>query len=128
MSLRVYGFWGYGPLLPGRFAEFVYASQGRKPETATSYLPYPFSYVPVYKMLRFRYVIQRAGPGAESRRIPQLDAARDAHHGSIRLRAAGKQYSRDAEAVRSIRRRKVILESPPDPAPAASSPNRGRRE
>ena len=64
MSFHAYGFWGYAPLLPGRFAQLIYASQGKKPDSATSYLPYPFSYFPTYKMLRCRYVVERSGDPA----------------------------------------------------------------
>ena len=51
MSLRAYDIWGYAPLLPGRFAEFMDASQGRNPDKATSYLEFHSSTFRVYKML-----------------------------------------------------------------------------
>jgi len=120
MSLRAFGFWGYNPLLPGRFAEFVYASQGRKPETATSYLPYPFAYVPIYKMLRCRYVLRNSDdptpkpvefPGS----MPHVMLIRQYQvaTGRDRVFAAMSRPSFDPA-------REVILESRPDPEPAVS--------
>ncbi len=121
VSLRVFGFWGYSPLLPGRYAEFVYASQGRKPETATSYLPTPFSFVPIYKMLRGRYVIRKSDdPALKPDEFPgsmphvMLIRQYQVATGRDRIFAAMSRPSFDPA-------REVILESRPDPEPAASS-------
>jgi hypothetical protein len=121
MSFHAHGFWGYGPLLPGRFAEFIYASQGRKPDTATSYLPYPFSYVPIYKMLRCRYAIERSDdPALKPIEFPS----------SMPRVTLIRQYrvvsDRDGILDAMLRRpfdpaQEVILESRPDPAPAPSA-------
>ncbi len=121
MSFRAYGFWGYGPLLPGRFAEFVYASQGRKPESATSYLPYPFSYVPAYKMLRFRYVIQRSGdPAPKADEFP-ASMPRVALITQYQV-VSGREAIFDAMLKRPFDpAQEVILESQPDPAPERSA-------
>ena len=54
MSLHAYGIWGYGPLLPGRFAEFMYASQGLNPDQATPYLMFNED-VPIYRCSRGRF-------------------------------------------------------------------------
>ena len=124
---RAYGFWGYGPLLPGRFAEFMYASQGRKPDSATSYLPYPFVLRPGLQnapaSLRDR---AERRPGAESRRIPGSMP----HVALIRQYAVVQRPRRnipgDVWTLRSTRRRKVILESEPDPEPERPPTSRGR--
>ena len=120
MSLHAYGFWGYSPLLPGRYAEFMYASQGRKPDAATSYLPDPFSYVPIYKMLRCRYVIQKSDNPA-----PKPDEFPDSMPRVMLIRqyqvVTGRERIFDAMLRPSFDpAREVILESRPDPEPARS--------
>ena len=118
MSLHAYGVWGYGPLLPGRYAEFIYASQGRNADTATSYLPDPFAYVPVYKMLRCRYVIERSSEPAPT---PEEFPGAMPHVTLIsRYRlVTGRDRIFDAMSSRSFDpAQEVILESRPDPEPA----------
>ena len=121
LSLRAYGFWGYGPLLPGRYAEYIYASQGRKPDSATSYLPESFSYVPTYKMLRCRYVIERSDdpapkPDEFPNSMPRVTLIRQYQV------VSGREAIFDAMSRRSFDpAQEVILESPPDPAPAPSA-------
>jgi hypothetical protein len=120
MSLHAYGFWGYAPLLSGRYAEFIYASQGRNPDTATSYLPDAFSYAPIYKMLRCRYVIERHDdPALKAGEFPNPMP----HVTLIRQYAVAQGRDKILGAVLAPSfdpAKEVILESRPDPAPAPS--------
>jgi hypothetical protein len=120
MSLRAYGLWGYGPLVPGRYAEFIYASQGSNPDSATSYLPDPFSYVAVYKMLRWRYVIEKSN---------SPEPAPDEFPGSMPHVTLVSQYRLETGRDRIFDAmssgsfdpaREVILESRPEPEPTPS--------
>ena len=118
MSLRVYGIWGYGPLLPGRFAEFMYASQKLDPDEVISYLKFN-DYAQIYRMLRGRFAI--GGTDSEPE-IVTYDGAMP--HVKL-IRQYDKVQGRD-NILRAVLdpsfdpAQKVILESQPHPEPARS--------
>jgi hypothetical protein len=116
MSWRLYGVWGYGPLLQGRFAEFMYASQGLDPDQATSYLNFN-GCAPIYRMLRCRFAI---GGKDSTPEIVEYGGAMP-HVKLIRRYAVVQGRDKILRAVLAPSfdpAQKVILESPPDPEPA----------
>jgi hypothetical protein len=125
MSLRVYAVWGYGPLLPGRFAEFMYASQGLDPDQAISSLNFN-GYAQIYRMLRCRFAIGGKGPTPE---IVEYGSAMP-HVTLIRQYAVVQGRDKILRAVLAPSfdpAQKVILESRPDLEPApANTPGQAR--
>jgi hypothetical protein len=118
MSLRQCGIWGYGPLLPGRFAEFMYASQTLDPDQAISYLRFNH-YVQIYRMLRGRFAIG----GKESAPEIMEYAGAMPHVKLIRQYAVLQGRNNILRAVLAPSfdpEQKVILESKPNPEPALS--------
>jgi hypothetical protein len=114
MSWHVYGLWGYGPLVPGRFAEFMYASQGMNPDLAAFYRPVE-DYVNAFRMLRCRFVIR-------GNQITDYKGAMP-HATLVRQYAVVQGRDKILRAVLDPSfdpAQKVILESPPDPAPVPS--------
>jgi len=119
MSFGACDIWGYSPLLPGRYAEYMAFSQGEDPDTATSYLN--FRSIPsVYKMFRLRYLI-----GTDDS-LPIIQEVPDPMPHVALIREYAVLTNRDAiframSAPSFDPARKVILEAEPDPKPAPSS-------
>ena len=56
MSTGAQDIWGYGPVVMGRYVQFMAWTQGADPDKATTYLKIN-QYHPLFKMLRLRYVL-----------------------------------------------------------------------
>jgi len=119
MFFGAYEIWGYSPLLPGRYGEFMACSQGKDPDTATSYLSF-LRIPPIYKMLRLRYVVGTMNS------VPIIQEVPDAMPHVALIREYAVRTNRD-EIFRAMAAPsfdpagKVILESEPDPKPLPSN-------
>lgn len=109
------GLWGYDPVIPRRYAEFMAFSQGHSPDAANQYLLFP-EVSPLYAMLRGRHLITPTGEDIElakgDEETPQAFLVTD-----YEVHSGG----RDALAVMAFSdfdwRRKVLLETVPEPRP-----------
>jgi hypothetical protein len=116
MMFRVYGLWGFSPLLPGRFAEVMYAAQGLNPDQATPYLTFN-GYAQIHRMFRGRFEIGGTDSAPERMEyggaMPRVALIRRYQV------VSGRNRIFDAMFVPSFDpSQEVILESPPDPKPA----------
>jgi hypothetical protein len=119
--------WGYGPLVPGRYGQFLTFTQGVPPNEVDPSLKFPL-YWPIYKMFRCRYGIVPVIPA------PQRDSAPPSApmlltrpHDALPHVALVRNYllltQRDDIFGALLDPdfhpdRQVILESRPDPEPA----------
>lgn len=113
MALGVPEVWGYGQLVPRRWAELVFASQGYPPDEAGSSLIIRRDHK-LLRLLRARFVLRRGEPPVKrlAPPLPRLLLARSWKKTSGRdeTLAAVLDPAFDPEAS-------VVLESPPSPEP-----------
>jgi len=107
-----YDVWGYGPLVPARYAQFICVSQGIDPERAEPSLLFKL-YHPIYEMIRCRYSILPAIKAQVHDILPHVALIRD-----YRLLTKRDDILAALIDVRFEPDRQVILESRPDPEPA----------
>jgi len=116
MTLGQYDLWGYDPGVLRRYAEFMAAAQGLSPQEAGQYLQ--FSRFPeIFAMLRCRFVLVPEGGSLKviqfDNVMPRLSLIQDWVLESDKTRVLDRLMQRDFDP-----RSSVVLESPPDPAPA----------
>lgn len=105
--------WGYGQLVPRRWAELLFASQGYPPETAGASLIVRRD-VPLLRLLRARFVLRR-GPSPVARLAPPLPRLLLVRSWSL---ASGRDESLAAVLAPGFDPAKtVVLEESPVPAP-----------
>jgi hypothetical protein len=115
MAAGGYDVWGYGPLMPGRYGQFMTFTQGFDPDKAEPSLKFRF-YMPIYKMLRCRYSIFPAIAAQEHDILPHVALMRDYVLMTKRDDIFQRLIDPDFDPYHQ-----VILESRPDPEPAPSA-------
>jgi hypothetical protein len=118
MSAGALDLWGYDPGVPRRYAEFIAFTQGLPPDEASQYIPFGRRHR-LYAMLRCRAMFVPEADGRVRRMdfdevLPRL----------LLVRRCRVVTERDAifaamDAPTFDPRQEVILEQPPEPAPAA---------
>jgi hypothetical protein len=108
--------WGYDPSVMGRYAEFLFFTQGRDPNEASSYLNFTKA-SPLLGIVRCRYEFLSAGSGRIgivkiAHPLPHVFVARDWSQASGRDAIFAKLGSPGFDPAQS-----AILESPPTPSP-----------
>ena len=76
MAAGGYDIWGYGPLVPARYGQFIWFTQGIDPDVAEPSLLFRL-YLPIYKMLRCRYSILPAIQAQVHDILPHVALMRD---------------------------------------------------
>jgi hypothetical protein len=115
MAAGGYDIWGYGPLMPGRYGQFIAFTQGYDPDKPDPVLKFRL-YLPIYKMLRCRYSILPAIPAQVHDILPHVALMRN--YLLLMKRDDIFETLIDPGFDPS---RQVILESRPDPEPAPSA-------
>ena len=91
MAAGGYDVWGYGPLVPARYGQFMCVHAGHRPGRAEPSLLFRL-YLPIYKMVRCRYSILPAITAAG----PRHPAARHADAG-LRAPDEARRHLRRAD-------------------------------
>jgi hypothetical protein len=115
MAAGGYDVWGYGPLVPRRYGEFIASTQGTPREKAEPSLMFRW-YLPIYQMLRCRYSIFPAIAAQEHDILPRVALV----HDYVLLTNTDTIFETLMDPGFDAYHR-VILESPPDPAPAPAA-------
>ena len=114
MAAGGYDVWGYGPLVPARYGQFLAFTQGVKPDEAEPALAFRW-HLPIYDMLRCRYSIFPAVKAQIHEIMPRVALLRDyillTKRDDIFATLMNVQFDEVSQ---------VILESRPDPEPAPS--------
>jgi hypothetical protein len=115
MAAGGYDVWGYGPLVPARYGQFISFTQGINPDQAEPALAFRY-HLPIYEIFRCRYSIFPAVKAQIHDILPHVALMRD----YILLTKRGDIFDTLID-VRFDEESEVILESRPDPEPAPSA-------
>jgi len=120
MSIGTGDLWGYDNSVLRRYAEFLYFTQGKDPDTASEDLGFR-SVHPLYRMLRLRYVFDAGPSGRETltldRPMRRLELLQD-----VRIAGERDQVFAILGDPAFDPTRTVVLEEEPNPMPAPGGP------
>jgi len=114
MAVGGYDVWGYGPLAPARYAQFMCFTQGIAPERAEPSMLFKI-YLPIYQMIRCRYTVFPAIQPQIHDILPRVLLIRN-----YRLLTSRDDIFDALIDASFDPASQMILESPPDPPPAPS--------